>query len=123
MRQPTLHIGAKDAILRLREAAAKRGKSNALTIRFLTNTSTKSVASFLNHLNDASILVFGIDETELIASLKAILVQTGKYRKSDEEKWRNKSSMGTGQEFLVRPSIVEAIDYILEILERDQQEE
>ena len=54
---------------------------------------------------------------------RVILVQTGKYRMNDEEKWRNESSMGNRQEFLVRPSIVEAIDYILEILERDQQEE
>lgn len=70
----TLHIGnheipgAREALKRLRSAAADDG---GLAIRFLTNTSTKSVARLLDHLNDKSTLDFGISPEEMITSLKA----------------------------------------------------
>eukprot|EP00536_Pseudo-nitzschia_multiseries_P014146 jgi/Psemu1/213893/e_gw1.663.32.1 len=77
----TLHIGdeeiqgAREALGRLRSAEVVRrrndGIGEGLAIRFLTNTSTKSVSELLAQLNNASTLDFGISPNEMITSVRA----------------------------------------------------
>jgi len=75
----TLHIGdevipgAREALKKLRSAVIERRKDGfeGLAIRFLTNTSTKSVSELLVHLNNKSTLDFRISPKEMITSVKA----------------------------------------------------
>jgi len=67
--------GARNAVLKLRKVMAQQQQQQFGNItpclRFLTNTSTKSVKDLLEHLNDPSGLNFGISPEEMVTSLKA----------------------------------------------------
>lgn len=75
----TLHIGndaipgAREALKRLRSVAiGQQGEGKRrLAIRFLTNTSTKSVAQLLDQLNDECTLGFSVSADEMVTSIKA----------------------------------------------------